>query len=435
MKGRQILLLSYYWPPAGGIAVQRWLQMSHHLAEMGWQITVVTSANPDYPQMDLNLKNNIHPTIKTIKIQGFEPRNFLAKLSSLFKKNEKVNLDNTLNQDDKNKGLVQKLILWIRSNYFIPDARIGWARKVAKKFPELNITPPDIIISTGPPHSTHIAARSLAVHFNIPWVADFRDPWMEIEYFERLNLTERSRKRHGHLELEVLSSADLVTTVSPSWARLFQSKGARRTAVIFNGYDAEDFQREKKLTGGNKRTFTISHLGTLGDDRLVPAFFKACQAAIIDKKIADLKIVFAGNTTEKVRNLADTYDLSKALRDEGFLTHDEAVDLMFDASLLLLIQNKVEKNIKGRIPAKVFEYMATGNPILMIGDTQSDLANLLSEYPFAFIAEFEDQDQMYDAIVQAYEINPAPNEIKIPAKFTRKNCTEQLNRLLIDLIN
>lgn len=434
MKGRHILLLSYYWPPAGGIAVQRWLQMSHHLAEMGWQITVVTSANPDYPQLDPNLINRIHPSIKSVKIKGFEPRNFLAKLSTIFQKNKQVNLDNALNQNSKKQGLIQKFILWIRSNFFIPDARIGWSKRVSKEIPKLQIKPPDLIISTGPPHSTHIAAKSLATFFSIPWVADFRDPWMEIEYFGHLNLTRRSLKRHRSLEFDTLSSADLVTTVSPSWATLFQSKGARRTEVILNGYDSEDFQRRGKHPDPGNDHFTISHLGTLGEDRLVPAFFKACQTILLDKKLSDLRLVFAGNTTEKIRDLALDHNLSNEFNDVGFLTHAKAVDLMFESSMLLLIQNQVEKNIKGRIPAKVFEYMATRNPILMIGDIQSDLAKILLEYPNAFIADFEDQDQIYHAIVQSYQQRTPAHEFKIPAKFTRKHCAEQVNNLLKELI-
>jgi len=433
MKGQQIILLTYYWPPAGGIAVQRWLQMSHYLAELGWKITVVTSANPDYPQLDPNLNSKVHPSIQIIRVKGFEPRNFLARFSNFFTKNKKVNLDNSLNQAEKNKGLLQKIILWVRSNWFIPDARIGWANKIAGAIPENQLQTTHLIISTGPPHSTHLAAQQLAARYNLPWVADFRDPWMEIEYFEHLNLSRRSLRRHQSLEAEVLSSADLVTTVSPSWASLFQSKGARRTAVIYNGYDEADFLQIDSEPKRSQDDFIISHLGTLGEDRLVPALFKACNAIVSNQKIPNFRLVFAGNTTAQVHPIATKYNLSKKVTDMGFISHEKAIELMHESALLLLIQNKVEKNIKGRIPAKVFEYMATQKPILMIGDIRSDLADLLSDYLLASIADFEDEDRIYRAILHAYQHKSHPTPPSAVETYARRNCTLQLHDLLMEL--
>jgi len=430
---KKILLITYYWPPAGGIAVQRWLKTTHYLRELGWEICVCTSANPDYPHIDFKLENQVHPDIKIIKIKGFEPRKELAKLQSLLGKKDKTNLDNSINSPEKNQSFIQKAIVWIRSNLFIPDARIAWSNNAAKKLPTiLQNNLPDIVISTGPPHSTHLAAMKFVEKYNLPWVADFRDPWQEIEYFENLKLSKSSKEKHKQLEKAVLQKADLVLTVSPSWAKLFESKGAKKTAVIYNGFDERDFS---DITQNHSKKFIISHLGTMGMDRFVVEFYNALKefAKENDEFKQLLSIEFAGNTDKNIIDFIEKDEVLKShFKNHGFISHAETVNLMQNSSLLLLIQNNSENNIKGRIPAKFFEYLAIQKPILLIGDTQSDLAKMMTEDKIGFIASFEDKESLKKALQTSFsERNQSQNiSYNTLQKYTRASITKQLSDLL-----
>jgi glycosyltransferase involved in cell wall biosynthesis len=434
---KKILLISYYWPPAGGIAVQRWLKTTYYLKEIGWDISVCTSENPDYPHIDLNLEKQTHSEIKVIKIKGFEPRKELAKLQSLFGKKDKTNLDNSINSPDKNQSFFQKMIVWIRSNIFIPDARISWSKNVAKTLSsKLKNDLPDIIISTGPPHSTHLAAMELAQKFNIPWVADFRDPWQEIEYFENLKLTKSSREKHHKLEKAVLQNADLVITVSPSWAKLFESKGAKKTAVIFNGFDEKDFS---KITHQSHEKFIISHIGTMGMDRFVIQFYDALKEFLKEnKEFKDLiSIEFAGNTDKSIIEFLENDEVLKHnFKNHGFISHEESIHLMQNSSLLLLIQNNSENNIKGRIPAKFFEYLAIQKPILLIGDTNSDLAQMMKDDNIGYVTSFEDKTNIQKALQDSFLERKHQKEISnnILQKYTRVGITRQLSDLLNQIL-
>jgi len=436
MPNRRLLIITYYWPPAGGIAVRRWLMMSRLLAEMGWNVHVVTSANPDYPQLDPALESSVHPSISVIRIPGFEPRNLLKKLLHLFSKQKEVNLDNTLNQSSKKQSVFQKITLWVRSNMFIPDARVGWSKSVIKKLPgymaEIN---PDCIISTGPPHSTHLAALAIAEKYRLKWIADFRDPWMEIEFFDKLALTNQAMKSHVFLEKKVLTSADIVTTVSPAWAHLFETKGAKRTAVIYNGYDNVLAKAQKNYQ--ETHSFIISHVGTLGPDRMVPALFNALRkVANSEPAISSaLKFIVVGNTAPAIIEVIHEKALQPFFENPGFVDLKEAQDIMQASSLLLLIQNKVAQNIKGRIPAKVFEYMSTGNDILMIGDPDSDLATILKEYPNAYVAGFEDQSAIQKAIKKSFENRHESRPLKSIEMYSRKAAATSLNLLIEELIS
>lgn len=410
--------------------------MSYYLAEAGWDITVITSGNPDYPYLDPQLADKVHNNIHVHKVKSFEPRLWLKALKSIFKSdqnNQRENLDNALNNPEDNPGIWNRIILWIRSNVFIPDARVGWAKAVRKNalqaFSQQDF---DWVISTGPPHSTHLAGQYLQTKWGVRWVADFRDPWMEIEFFDHLTLTKTSLQKHKELESLMLSSADLVTTVSPSWAELFKSKGAINTAVVFNGYDEKDYR--EKADRESTPHFRIIHLGTWGKDRDIPELYRAIKA-ISNKTDKKVILEWAGQIDVAVRqSIIELLDDNVGWVDHGFISHNAAIHLSQQADLLLLIQNQAPKNIKGRIPAKCFEYMATQRPILLIGQSNTDMAAIIEDYPLGYFAEFEDEKTIEAHILSVIDegkmlIN---NQTKPIDFYSRKHQAYELHKLLIE---
>lgn len=434
-KPGRILLLTYYWPPAGGVAVQRWLSMSYYLANMGWAIEVITTGNPDYPYLDSKLQSKVHPNIKIHKVSGMEPRLWLKRLRSITgQSNTSENLDNMINNPDHKPGLMTRAIMWIRSNLFIPDARVGWAKAAGiYAIKQWGSSDFDYVITTGPPHSTHLSGLRLRATWpTIRWIADFRDPWMEIEFFDHLNLTKAALKKHEQLEHDVLSKAHTVLTVSPSWARLFEKKGAVETAVIFNGYDHRDYKRriEKKASSA----FRVIHLGTWGQDRSVPAFFKALNE-VADTNKRHCQLEWAGILDPLVHEEMKKVFTSPYVHlvDHGFVAHQSAVALSQEANVLLLIQNQAPKNIKGRIPAKCFEYMASGQPLLLIGREDTDMADIVSKHPLGYFAAFDDDEAMRQHLKEIMNNQKPPhNQEELSIEwYSRKAQSEQLHQLLM----
>lgn len=398
---KRLLLISYYWPPAGGIGVQRWLTMTYYLAELGWDITVVKPLNADYPIVDLNNITKIHPSIKFVEIENWEVRKLYARFFSGNNKNVKADDIFFLKKDELTRK--QKVSLWIRSNLFVPDARVTWVRPVTKFLKNhLQTHPFDVLITTGPPHSAHlIGANIKSVFPHLKWVADFRDPWTDIEYHQNLLLTSYADKLHQHLERKVLVESDLVVTVSQSWADRFRELGAQNVEVVINGYDEKDF--EKKLKNPSKK-FCILHAGSFGENRWIPSFWKAIEELLQDEMElkADLQIRFIGQIENAVQTRMEQHVVKENIQLLGQLPHNEAIQEMLDASLLFLPINKVQGNNKGRMTGKIYEYIATGNPILLIGNDDGDAFRLIKEEGLGYSCGYDETKKIKESILSEY---------------------------------
>ncbi len=259
---RKVLIITYYWPPSGGAGVQRWLKFSKYLHEYGWEPIIYTPENPEAPSQDFTLLKEIPKGITIIKTPIWEPYEFYKKLVGM-KKGEKVNAG-FLNEKKK-PALAEGFSTWIRGNFFIPDARKFWIKPSVKYLNNyLKQNPVDAIISTGPPHSMHLIALGVKKKLNIPWLADFRDPWTDIDFYHHLRLTKWADKKHKRLELSVLKNADIVTTVSNNWGKDLEKIYSRKVDIVTNGFDPEDFAAANQTLD---TMFTLTHIGSLNKDR------------------------------------------------------------------------------------------------------------------------------------------------------------------------
>ena len=242
---KKIIIITYYWPPAGGGGVQRWLKFVKYLPELGWDPIVIAPKNADYPSTDPSLIGDIPSNIKIIKVPIWEPY-ILFKFLTGKKKSEKVNSGFLF--DDRKKTLTEKFSLWLRGNLLIPDPRLFWIRPVVRDVKKLiSSEHPEFIITTGPPHSVHLAGLKIKQLTNIKWIADFRDPWSNIDYLDFFNLSEFARKQQKKLEGKVLQNADLILSVSENWKKELLNLGASNVEVITNGYDETDFMNYQKV--------------------------------------------------------------------------------------------------------------------------------------------------------------------------------------------
>ncbi len=435
---KRVLIITYYWPPSGGSGVQRWLKMSKYLPEYGWQPVIYTTENAEYPIIDHSLEKDVAPNIEVIRRPITEPY-------SAYKKFLGINKDETvkmgfIQEKEKNKSWKSDLSLWVRGNFFIPDARCGWVKPSVRFLKEyLNEHPVDAIISTGPPHSMHLIAMKLKEALGLPWIADFRDPWTEIDYYNDLHITAWADRKHHRLEQEVLTKADKVVTVAPDGARRLGRLGNRNVRTIYNGFDRND---DAQTPVNLSEQFTITYLGVLSKIQNPSNLWQALAELIKEDSGFDknLKINMIGQIDSAVVSSIDENGLTQHVAYSPYMPHDQVSAVHRSSTLLLLLlMPDSEPRAKGLLTGKLFEYMASGRPILCIGPEDGDAARILRETGAGQTISFEDKEKIKEALKNLYqrylENTLEGNTNPKVENYSRQVMTQQYAALLNQAIN
>jgi len=414
------LIITYYWPPAGGSGVQRWLYFVKYLHEFGIEPIVFTADNPNYPIIDKDLANNIPPQTEIIHQRIWEPNSLLGK------KNKKT----AAGFLQQNPSKIQKLTQYIRANYFIPDARKFWISPSVRKLKKyLKQHPVDWIITTGPPHSVHLIGQKLKKQTNTKWLADFRDPWTEIDYFHQLPLTKKSLKKHHFLEQKILSNADLVTVVGNVMHEKYAAINPN-CAVISNGFDDNGVGEKTDLDS----LFTLTHIGMLNADRNPSIFWKTISEIVDENQefASKLKINLIGKIADEVKESIRKYDIEKYISYTNYIPHNSVLKHQKKSQVLLLFINQVPY-AKGIITGKVFEYLQAQRPILALAPIDGDLATIINKSKSGKVIAFDDLVSLKSTILSYFELYLKDN-LQVASKnisiYHRKNLTEQLAELL-----
>ena len=378
---RRVLIITYYWPPNGGSGVYRWLKLSKLLPEHGWQPVVYTPENPEVVADDPGLLKDVRSDIEVVKHPITEPFNLYKRFTGRSAK-EKVQVG-FLNEK-KQGGWKEDFALWVRSNFFIPDARVWWVRPSVKFLKDyLKKNPVDAIISTGPPHSMHMIGLGLKRALGVKWIADFRDPWTDIDFYAQLKLTRWADAKHKRLEKEVLREADQVLSVSWHWAKDLRKLGAHNMEVITNGYDPDDLPSPPEPVDD---AFSLVHIGSLSPTRNAPELWKALGKLCDEDPsfAAKFKLRFVGPVDHTIAESVMEAGLGAHLERTGRVTHEEAMHHMQRARVLLLLVNDTP-NLMDILPGKLFEYVSTGRPVLGVGPVEGDVSRVLDQAPHAVI--------------------------------------------------
>ena len=397
---KRVLIITYYWPPSGGSGVQRWLKMSKYLPEYGWQPVVYTTENAEYPIIDPTLEKDVSPEAEVIRRPIVEPYNFYKKFLGI-NKQEKVKVG--FASESKKSGWKEKLSVWIRGNCFIPDARCWWVNPSVKYLKEyLRKYPVDAIISTGPPHSMHLIAMKLKKATGLTWIADFRDPWTEIDFYDELHLTRWADRKQHKLEHQVLVQADKVVTVGWDWARGLGRLGNRNVRVIQNGYDWDCNPNEERAP--LSKEFSLTHLGVVAPSRNAPVLWQALQELKneIEGFGKTLKIKLVGQVDQSVIENLTSCGLMENIELITQVPHDEVKRLQEVSQVLLLLVNNTP-NAKGILTGKLYEYLASRRPILAIGPENGDAARLIHETRAGVTVGFDEKDKMKEVINKLYQ--------------------------------
>jgi glycosyltransferase involved in cell wall biosynthesis len=412
---KNLLIITYYWPPAGGAGVQRWLKFSKYLPEFGWNPIILT-VDPDqasYPQRDESLLREVRDEVEVFRTHSFEPLQLYAKA---------VGKDRVPYGGFSNQKSNSSFSRFIRGNFFIPDARRGWNRYAIAKAKEIISTRTiDCVVTTGPPQSTHLIGLDLKRDLGIKWGIDLRDPWTDIYYNEKMLRTPWAEKHDAKLEKQTLEEADFCITVSKGFAELFNRKVEREYHVVTNGFDEQDLVDENPRNSRESKKLIISYTGTMSDIYDPDVFFEALASY---KGSFEFRI--AGSISEGVQKKIDDYGISKSVNYLGYLTHADALKEMSQADVLLLISPMV-KNSKGIIPGKLFEYLAAGKPILAIAeDDKCDVAVILSDTKGGLFFSRENLkglSNFLESLPNNFEFIP---NIEAINNYNRKTLTEKL---------
>lgn len=425
---KKVLIITYYWPPSGGSAVLRWLKFTKYLRGFGWEPIIYTPSNPEPQEIDQSLLQDIPENLEVITSPIWEPYNIYKWLTG---KKKEDRLGVAMMSDKKKAGSLSKLSLWIRSNLFIPDPRRFWVNPSIRRLTALlQLKPVDVVVTTGPPHSMHLIGLGLKRRLGVRWVADFRDPWTNIDFYKDLTLTGLADRCHRKLERKVLQEADHVITVSPGMTREFLAMGIHNVSTITNGYDEESLPLQKPEYG----KFTLLHLGSMPKSRNPEMLWEVLSelAKHNDHFASCLQIRLIGKTDLRVRDSISHFDLQDYVVHEEFIPHDQTMGILSSAGVLLLCINNTP-NAGGILTNKFFEYLSAHRPILAFGPADGDVSAILAETGGGKIFEYGDGPGLKNHILDLFELYSQHHltvESREIDRFSRKNLTRQLSELL-----
>jgi glycosyltransferase involved in cell wall biosynthesis len=419
----KILLINYYWPPCGGPAVQRWLDITNYIEAKGIQTYVVTIDEKvaTFPSYDASLQNRIAKSTKVFKTDTSE----LFDIYKKFVGNGKVPTTGLV--DEPNPGFLKKVARFIRGNFFLPDPRIGWnkhAYKMAKTLIEQhNIK---VVFTAGPPQSTHLVGLKLKREFpHVKWVTDIHDYWTEVSHLKLFYRTKIATYFDRKLERKVLVNADVIMTHCRSSKKIFSERikeiEASKIFVHTMGFNEALFQPRPRV---KQNEFVIAYVGSIGAHYEPGPFLKAFKKAVGSCSGIPIKLKFVGSCSQEIKNLILSEKLEKQTEETGYLPHQLAVDYLFSSSALLLINPKFGQE-KIHVPGKLYEYLAAFKPIVSISPSNSESEQIIKQMNAGKNFERGDIDGIAGYLIQLIKEWEEKKEIDLPVndevfRYSRK---------------
>lgn len=436
---KRVLVIAYYWPPSGGSGVQRWVKFAKYLPKEGWEPVIYTPENPEYTAIDRTLEAEVSPDLEVIRTPINEPYNIYRKLMGRGASTDMKTLTAgaaggaVTEISSGKKSFKQRVSLWIRANLFVPDPRVWWVKPSVKFLTEyLKGHPVDAIVTTGPPHSMHLIGKALHERLGIPWVPDFRDPWSRMYYLKHLPMTKVAWRKLRAQEQGVLDSCSTVLAVTPLVREEFQAQTKTPVAMITNGYDAADFEGPAPEPDG---FFNLTHTGLFAADGNPFTLWKVLGAMPSAFK-AKLRIRLSGKVDAEVMQAIEAEGLKPNVVTLGYLNHAAAVREQRAATVLLLpLRNDPE--YRPILPGKLFEYLASGRPILGIGQSDGAMARVISGSKAGITADWADEAAMRGFLEDAWALfckGGVPATEGNIEKYSRESTAKELARLLDSIV-
>lgn len=403
----------YYWPPSGGSGVQRWLFLANYFAAKGMDVTVYVPNNPRIAQRDDALRQKVHQGITEIKVDGWEPMQHSSKPIG-------ENLG-------EKRGVVKRFMLWVRANFFIPDARVYWAKAATQVFLKQHKQKPiDLIITSGPPHSLHIIGMQAKQQTGMLWIADFRDPWTGFFQNRSLPLSKKAKQKHKQLEQKVLQHADRVVVTAPSLKSDFKTHNPN-IAILTNGY-------EQLLPTVTAAATGMVYAGSLKAQQNPTVLWQAIASLIKSNAAFDeaFSLDVYGKVATSIKAEVKSLGIDTHVRFLGYQPK-EVVDAQLTnakALLLLGINMPMTANV---IHGKLFEYMAAQRPVLGIGPKPSDMQALFDAHQLGVYVSFTEQSIIKETLLSWFVKNDMPKIGKDITRYERNAIAQEYLALIHSL--
>lgn len=425
MINKKALIITYYWPPAGGPGVQRWLKFVKYFKDFNIEPIVYIPENPCYSIIDETLLDEVPANITILRHPIKEPYKIARMLSK-----DTTTISKGIIPEAKEQNIIQKLLLFIRGNFFIPDARKNWIKPSVKFLSNyIKDNAIESIITTGPPHSLHLIGLKLKQQLGVKWLADFRDPWTTIGYQKQLRLMRSSIKEHKRLEAQVLTTANQIIVSSYNTSKEFQKITNKPISVITNGYDSE---KTKPIKLDLK--FSLAHIGSLLSNRNPEVLWQVLADITKESKIfeSQFQLNLVGIVSEEILKSLETFELTRYVNLVGYVSHKEAIVFQKKSQILLLIEIDSE-DTKAIIPGKLFEYMVTNRPIIAIGPKESDVEKIITETNSGDYFNYNDYERLKALILKHFE-SYGKNDLQSHPigiqKYHRKELTKKFSELI-----
>ncbi len=392
-----------------------------------------TPENPSFAIRDPSLERDVPPEAEVMRFPIWEPYDVFFRISGWF--GPKKESTPTSLVPSTNTSAFQRVSAWVRGNFFIPDPRVFWVRPSVKFLADyIAANGISVIVTTAPPHSVHLIGLRLKKKFpHLRWLADFRDPWSEWGMWDSLGVSQPVRVIHKRMERNVLASADEIITITPFYARRFEKLANKPVKLLTNGFDEDDF---RAIRYSRTEEFIIRHVGLVNEKCDPRPFMRALKATMAtDSAFAEkVRLEFIGEVHPDFKAfVASDESLRGVTHFAGNIPHDDLILLYGSSSLLILILTGY-RDAEGFLPGKLFEYMATGLPILGVGPVQGDAADVLRASGAGVMVDSENADGIQAALLQVFQQwskneKPAQGENRI-GEFSRREITARLVHIL-----
>jgi len=389
---KNVLIITYYWPPAGGPGVQRVLKFTKLLPKFGWRPIILTVEDGDYPAKDESLVAKIPENCRVYRSSILEPYSLYRRLTG---KGKDEKLPTFVLNENHSAGFKNKLATWARANVFIPDARIGWIPSGVKEgkriIREENV---DLIFASSPPHTVQLIAKRLSGSTGVPWVADFRDPWTEAFWSANLKKNPLSDTLDKRMERSVLSKADAVVTVSEGVKEMLGNKADNRYEVIQNGFEPIELNQDKL------KDFRILFIGSLSNYQNPESLFKAVETLSRDIR-EQVTIQFVGRIFNGFDTIFEQYNHLN-IEQLPYMPHRELMQFAQQAAVLfrpVAQSSYADKNVG----AKTYDYLALRKPILTLGVKPSVSETMLRETGSGELFLYEDVSGISSFVLRCFE--------------------------------
>ena len=410
---KKVLVISYYWPPSGGPGVQRVLKFCKYLNKFGWEPIVLTVKNGDFPAKDYSLNKEV----KTAKV-------YYARSISLHKiyhwiiGNNKTHTHHLSSSSEDSTKV--KLFRWIRNNLIVPDGRIGWFPNAVIKGNNIirknNIR---VIFSSAPPYTAHLIAMKLSKKHSIPWVADFRDPWVDRFYNYENKRLWLTKLVDSSLEKRVINNACARTTVSKTISGYYE----KPFSVIHNGYDEEDFT---SVNEKEQNTVVISYIGTMTKSQNPSMFFQSVNELNLNQEKYQIDLI--GNIHPDIKSYIQNNKYDNFIKIKPYIPHKDAIRKMCESDFLFLVIPNTKKNI-GIVTGKLFEYIRSMRKIIMIGPPNSDAAKIIAQTNSGICFDYTEKNKIKHLLME----NNLPTTSNYQ-QYSRESLTKTLS-LIFEMVH